>query len=241
MRCKLKAARLAIPLWITLWITFLALPSLAASEAPCTIGAARAVILSFQQGAKPGDQVTLRLSVPPKTKCAIEAQGASLLDMEALRTKESDANGVVSWTWRVPNNYKAQSMPVIVTLNCNNQPEKLITELRVKTAAGPRLSIASATPLAGDGDAVEVTAQTVPNATCKIAVQDVSFIDAMALGDRKANSKGAVSWTFHVPKGYKADKIPVIITSEAGNAQSKAFAAIDVGQFTAARPGQFVH
>ncbi|HEY9712172.1 MAG TPA: hypothetical protein V6C72_01805 [Chroococcales cyanobacterium] len=204
---------------------------------PATIGAASASIVSLDEKASPGEKVTLKLSAAPGTRCSIEAQGSSLLDVASLRPKSANNEGILQWTWQIPRSYKAQSMPVIVTIEGQGEQEKLLTEVCIKGATGPKLTITNAAQAAKRGQLVEVAAKTIPNSKCHIEVQGAALPDSLDMVDRRADTTGTVSWTFHIPAHYKADKLPVIVTSGVGGKETKAFAAIDVRQFTAARKG----
>lgn len=62
------------------------------------------------------------------------------------------------------------------------------------------------------GQAVTVAVKTDAKAKCKIEAQDAGFTQMLKLTDQTADGKGKAKWKFNIPKDYKADEMPVIIT-----------------------------
>lgn len=88
-------------------------------------------VLSFEKKTHPGAKVTLKVKTSPGADCKIDIEGMDLTQLPNLRPKTADNKGHVSWTWKVPNDYKADKLPVIVTASKTGQVEKLITSLDV--------------------------------------------------------------------------------------------------------------
>ncbi len=80
------------------------------------------------------------------------------------------------------------------------------------------LSVPSA---AEPGQKVTVSIQTLPGAHCKIEAQEESMTQAFALKPIDADKLGKAAWTFVVNQNYKADKLPVIVTTSTGNGEEK--------------------
>lgn len=78
------------------------------------------------------------------------------------------------------------------------------------------------------GEKVTVSVKTEPSAKCKIEAQDAGFTQFLKLFDQTADTTGAASWNFEVPKNYKADKLPVVVTVDKNGAQDKSVNAISI-------------
>ncbi len=64
------------------------------------------------------------------------------------------------------------------------------------------------------GQQVTVEVKTSPKNNCKIEAQDAGFTQSLKLLDQKADASGKVTWTFEIPKDYKADELPVTVTAQ---------------------------
>jgi len=82
------------------------------------------------------------------------------------------------------------------------------------------------------GEEVTVNVRTNPKVHCKIEAQDAGLTQAMNLLDKDADTKGKASWTFKIPGGFKADKMPLIITvSKKGQkAEDKVIKEIEIAK-----------
>jgi hypothetical protein len=67
---------------------------------------------------------------------------------------------------------------------------------------------------ANQGQTITVAVKTSPEARCRIEASDAGLTQMLKLIDQKANSEGAASWKFDIPKDYKADTMPVVVTVE---------------------------
>jgi hypothetical protein len=79
------------------------------------------------------------------------------------------------------------------------------------------------------GEDITVSVRTEPKDHCKIEAQDPRFTQSLNLTPRDADSKGAVSWNFRIPKSYQFDAMPVIITvSKGDNVEDQCFKEIEI-------------
>lgn len=78
-----------------------------------------------------GQQVTATIKTQPHAKVRIEAQGAGFSQAGSLLERTADKNGTVSWRWRVPADYTADVMPVIVTGDYLQAERKIIARLKI--------------------------------------------------------------------------------------------------------------
>ncbi len=83
---------------------------------------------------------------------------------------------------------------------------------------------------AAPGQDVTVTVTTNPGTKLKIEAQDAGIAEAMALGDKTADSTGKASWTFKISDGYKADKMPIIVTGKCAKGEKKLISVIDINR-----------
>jgi len=193
-------------------------------------------IVSFNNVARPGDTVTLKLRVTAGTSCSIEADRARLAEAFALPTRTPDQEGLVSWSWEIPQTYRAELMPVIVTLKVGGHEHKLVTGVKILGKVGPGLTVRQWTKGAGNGDSVICGVQTIPDANCRIEVGGLAPNKLLTAGEQRADKEGMASWTLHMPPDFKADKLPVIITSSADGRESKLVTAVQAAQLAASRP-----
>lgn len=78
------------------------------------------------------------------------------------------------------------------------------------------------------GTTITVSVKTQPEAKCKIEAQDAGFTQGLKLVDQTADKSGAASWKFDIPKDYKADEMPVIVTVQKDKEEEKVTKAITV-------------
>lgn len=206
-----------------------------AAEKCEVFNAPMASVVNFNESAAPGQEVSLKLKTKANIRCDIEVQGAAVTEALALTSKNSDSEGYVSWKWKIPQNYKAQSMPVIVTFHNKDREEKFVTGIAIEGVKGPSLSAVNMPKQAGEGDSIAISVKTVPNAKVKIHVPGAALSEAMALAEQKSDNDGMARWSFHIPKDYDADKLPVVITSENNGQESKLISAIKISRQTAGK------
>lgn len=89
------------------------------------------VSVDLPKEAKVGQRVTVNVSTEKDAKCKIEAQDAGMTQALKLIDQKADAAGKASWTFDVPKDYKADEMPVIVTVQHNNDEEKVTRSIQV--------------------------------------------------------------------------------------------------------------
>ncbi len=202
-----------------------------------TLAAAQGQIIAVDDSVKVGDKITLKLKTPAETACHIEVQDASFTDVLHLLPQVSDKDGNATWVWTVPKDYQAQVMPVILTMRYKDHDEKLVTSIKIGglKADRPALSVAALPEKVNAGDSIAVNIKTDPEAKCEIKVQGAALTEMTALGGQTADQNGVARWTFHVPKDYRADKLPIIITSQTKTGESKFVSAIEVDKLTASK------
>lgn len=208
------------------------------AEPNAALSAAQCQIISLDNSVKAGDKVTLKLATPAETACHIEVQDASLTDALKLLPQVSDKHGRAVWTWTVPKDYRAQVMPVILTMRFQNHDEKLVTFIKVAghgKIERPSLSVGELPGKVQAGDSLAVNIKTEPNTRCEIKVQGAAASELPALIGQTADSKGCARWTFHVPKHYRADRLPIIITTATDSGESKFVTAVEVRKLTASK------
>jgi hypothetical protein len=81
--------------------------------------------------AKRGESVTVSVKTEPKLKCKIQAQDAGLTQVLKLTDQDSDSTGNASWKFDVPKDYKADELPVIVTVSKDKEEEKVTRSIKV--------------------------------------------------------------------------------------------------------------
>lgn len=206
-----------------------------AAEKCEVFNAPMASVVNFTESASPGQEVSLKLKTKANIRCDIDVQGAAVTEALALTSKNSDKDGYVSWKWKVPQNFKAQSMPVIVTFHDQDRDQKFVTGIAIEGTKGPSLSAVNMPKQAGEGDSIAISVKTAPNAKVKIHVPGAALSESMALAEQKSDNDGMARWSFHVPKDYEADKLPVVITSEDNGKESKLISAIKISRQTAGK------
>lgn len=78
------------------------------------------------------------------------------------------------------------------------------------------------------GAKVNIAVKTEANLKCKIEAQDAGFTQSLNLLDQTSSKNGKAKWKFQIPKDYKADKMPVIITVEKDGEQDKTVKSIEI-------------
>lgn len=84
----------------------------------------------------------------------------------------------------------------------------------------------SAPKKASVGQTVTVCVKTDPDAKCKIEAQDVGLTQSLKLFEKNADFRGNASWTFDIPKNYRANELPVTVTVQKNGEEDKAVHAI---------------
>jgi len=80
------------------------------------------------------------------------------------------------------------------------------------------LKIVSIPKQANPGEKVTVSVQTVPGTHLKIEAQGAPVTELFtSLKPVDADRFGRASWTFEISKNYRADKLPIIVTSSKGS------------------------
>ena len=64
------------------------------------------------------------------------------------------------------------------------------------------------------GQTISVSVKTQPKAKVKIEAQDIGISQAGKLMDQTADKSGKAQWKFDIPKDFKADELPLIITAD---------------------------
>jgi hypothetical protein len=84
--------------------------------------------------AKPGQEVEVTVKTKAKADLKIEAQDAGVTQMLNLRDQKADANGKATWKFKIPDTYKADKMPVIVTVSMKGEKaqDKCVKEIEIK-------------------------------------------------------------------------------------------------------------
>jgi hypothetical protein len=189
---------------------------------------------SVPSAAKPGQKVTVSVRTLPGVQCRIEAQEESLTQALALKAVNADKSGKAAWTFEVNKNYKADKLPIIVTAATKTgQEEKVVTAIPVESTAAQEsleLKVASQPTSAAPGQEVTVTVMADPGTKLKIEAQDAGVTQAMALTDKTADHTGKASWTFKISEGYKADKMPIIVTGKCGKGEKKFISVIPINR-----------
>jgi len=90
------------------------------------------VEVSLPQQAKLGQTVTVSVKTDPKTKCKIEAQDAGMTQSLKLLDKTADSSGKARWKFEIPKSYKANEMPVTITVDKNGEQDKAIKTINIE-------------------------------------------------------------------------------------------------------------
>lgn len=107
---------------LALALSLLAAPALAAPPA-ATVDA--------PESAKLGQNVSVSVKTEAKLKCKIEAQDAGITQALKLTDKDSDANGEATWQFAIPKDFKADEMPVIVTVVKDKEEQKVTKSIKI--------------------------------------------------------------------------------------------------------------
>jgi hypothetical protein len=184
-------------------------------------------IVSFDKNAKLGQEVTLTAKAEPGVKVKIEADGAGM-DM-GLGDQTANDKGEVTWKWKVDNGFKANEMPVIVTALYDDIEKKQIAEIKVDQPKDKVASFSSnVTGLKKSvqpGEQLTLKVKTSPKADVKIKADGIDGFDP---GGKKADANGVAEFTFKLDKNYKADKMPIIVTTDLDGKQKKTVEALEV-------------
>lgn len=88
--------------------------------------------VSLPKLARPGETVAVTVRTEPKAKCKIQAQDAGI--MQGLKLEDQTANGygVAIWRFEIPKDYRANEMPVSVTVDKNGQEERFSQPISIK-------------------------------------------------------------------------------------------------------------
>lgn len=78
------------------------------------------------------------------------------------------------------------------------------------------------------GETVAVDVCTNAKAKCKIEASDAGITQALKLMDQTADASGKATWKFEIPKDFKADEMPVVITVDKDGQQEKATKSISI-------------
>lgn len=89
--------------------------------------------VSMPKTARPGEEVHVSVRTTPKAQCKIEAQDSGLTQTLNLSGRDADANGKAMWNFRIPEDFKANIMPVIVTVSEKGQKaeDKSVNEIKI--------------------------------------------------------------------------------------------------------------
>lgn len=90
------------------------------------------VDLSIPDRARPGETVNVTVKTEPSAKCKIEAQDSGLSQSLKLFDQTSDSVGRANWRFDIPKNYKANEMPVTVTVSKDGEEDKAIGSIKIK-------------------------------------------------------------------------------------------------------------
>src|SRR5262249_16697048 len=92
------------------------------------------VTVTLPKSAKPAAAVTVSVKTEKESKCKIEAQDAGFTQTLKLMDQTADKTGKAHWKFNIPKDYKADGMPVIVTVIMNDQEEKVTNSIAIKKA-----------------------------------------------------------------------------------------------------------
>ena len=85
----------------------------------------------------------------------------------------------------------------------------------------------SAPQSANLGSDITVSVKAPKGAKCKIEAQDIGITQAMNLGDKTAKN-GKASWNFKIPKDFKPNQLPIIITVDHNGIIDKAMKSVTI-------------
>lgn len=86
---------------------------------------------AFNKSARPGDEVDIQIKTAPKASVDIQAHGVAI----TTPNQTADEKGLVSWKFKIGDNYEADKVPLIVTIKKDGKEQKLIGELAVSKIA----------------------------------------------------------------------------------------------------------
>ena len=90
--------------------------------------------ITAPSAAKPGQDVEVSVKTKAKADLKIEAQDAGLTQAMKLMNQKADSSGKASWKFKIPDSYKANKMPVIVTVSMKGEKaqDKCVKEIEIK-------------------------------------------------------------------------------------------------------------
>jgi hypothetical protein len=80
------------------------------------------------------------------------------------------------------------------------------------------------------GQKITVKVKTAPEIKCKIEAQDAGLTQTLKLLEQKADKAGKAQWTFEIPKDYKADEMPIIVTAVGDKEEEKSTNSIKINR-----------
>jgi len=105
--------------------------------------------------------------------------------------------------------------------------------LKANKENGPELRVADLQREVHKGETVTVSAMTDLKSTATLEVPGIGAQIQKTLKQQTPDPQGKVSWTFAIPRDYKANKVPLIITANGGGGQSKRVISIEVPEESA--------
>jgi hypothetical protein len=186
-------------------------------------------LVSFDKSAKPGQEVTLTAKAEPGTKLKIETDGTGF--DPGLGDQTANESGEVTWKFKVNDNFKADKMPIIVTALYDQLEKKQIAEINIQQPkdkmANFKTDVSGLKTSVKPGEQISMKIKTAPNADVKI---DADGIDGMDPGSKKANDQGIAEFSFKVDDDYKADKMPIIVTTELNGKEKKMIETVETNK-----------
>jgi len=79
-----------------------------------------------------GQTVNVSVKTSPDVKCKIEAQDAGFTQSLKLMDKNANKAGKANWKFDIPKDYKADKMPVTITVEKNGEQQKSIHSIEIK-------------------------------------------------------------------------------------------------------------
>jgi len=178
-----------------------------------------------------GDKLTIVAHGQPYAHLSIEANDLSFTQILNLLPKTADESGQASWRFQVSKEYRADVLPIIVTEK-DAGTQKLILTVPVAHPSEAQqtlpLSFVEFPKVAHAGARVNVTVKTVPGAKARIEAQGSGFPQASALLDRSTGQDGLATWTWELPTDYAANIMPIVVTVDDKERESKITGAIRV-------------
>lgn len=173
-------------------------------------------ILNLPKECQRGDKVTVRIKTSPGAQCKIAVQDLPMTEAVALRDQKANKNGLVSWTFKVNKDYKADLIPIVFTSDLGKGvDQKCIASIALPARQANdaiKLTLVEEPKKVIPGQEITISVLATPGTQCKIEAQDAGITQAINLADKSADKSGKVSWTFKVRDDYKADRLPLIIT-----------------------------